>query len=162
MSVTLNVEIAIGCIAEAVTEFLDLLDREDGELGQTNVHDGAMSQIVLWCDTEIDKFTKSFAGPHILGRLALSPSKKFRSNSVQALVTMREVSEQRKQLEAAEEMGNNAAAATLRRKIALAEEEAKIHQQRQHDRLIVLEKTEGVSAFDSRAALSFEKDRQVS
>ena len=67
---------------------------------------------------------------------------------------MREVSEKQEQLKTAEEMGNHTGAATLRRKISLAEE-ARIHQQRHHDRLTVLEKSEGVSAFDNWAVLSF-------
>lgn len=145
-----------------MTEFLDLLDREDDELGQTNVHDGAMSQIVLWCDSEIDKFTKTLGGPHILGRLALSSSNNARSSSNQALSIMHDVSEQRKQLQTAEDIGNHAAAAALRRKIALSEEEAKLQQQRQQERLAALANTDGKSAVDSRVALSAEKDRQVS
>ena len=76
-------------------------------MGQTNVHDGAMSQIVLWCDLEIDKFTEIFGGPHILGRLALVSTKTSGALSSSNYLS-KTVYDQRNQLKAAEEIGNYA------------------------------------------------------
>mmetsp|Transcript_4471 Transcript_4471/g.5179 ORF Transcript_4471/g.5179 Transcript_4471/m.5179 type:complete len:813 (-) Transcript_4471:64-2502(-) len=74
------------CLATAVEGFLDLflvqdvttMPRDDGELSALsaasgNVPPGALASIVLWCDSELSKFSSAFGGTRILGNLALSP-----------------------------------------------------------------------------------------
>ena len=38
-----------------------------------NLPPGALASIVLWCDSELSKFSNSFGGARILGNLPLSP-----------------------------------------------------------------------------------------
>ena len=38
-----------------------------------NVPPGALASIVLWCDSELSKFSSAFGGTRILGNLALTP-----------------------------------------------------------------------------------------
>lgn len=73
------------CLAIAVEGFLDLFlvqsinspsrDEESSTLSAAsrNVPPGALASIVLWCDSELSKFSAAFGGTRILGNLALSP-----------------------------------------------------------------------------------------
>lgn len=86
------------CLAGSVEGFLDLFlvhsdlasptsnnnggrsdDRSFGEsasmlsAASRNVPPGALASIVLWCDSELSKFSSAFSGNRILGNLALSP-----------------------------------------------------------------------------------------
>lgn len=77
------------CLAGAVEGFLDLFLVQLGGIGNSsskdedassmlslasrNVPPGALSSIVLWCDSELSKFSSAFGGTRILGNLALSP-----------------------------------------------------------------------------------------
>ena len=78
------------CLASSVEGFLDLFiasgDRkvDDMSVGdassiQSGIHQiknvpaGAVSSVVLWCDTELTKFAAAFGGTRILANLALSP-----------------------------------------------------------------------------------------
>lgn len=81
------------CLAESVEGFLDLFlhsaesgtqpEKIEGEpsFDETslmpgasgNVPPGALASIVLWCDSELSKFSSAFGGTRILGNLALSP-----------------------------------------------------------------------------------------
>lgn len=80
------------CLASSVEGFLDLFlvnaelsspgnGRDDRSLEDTsllsqaskNVPPGALASIVLWCDSELSKFSSAFSGTRILGNLALSP-----------------------------------------------------------------------------------------
>lgn len=79
------------CLAGAVEGFLDLFfvnsetpmnGKDDRSLEDTasmlssssrHVPPGALASIVLWCDSELSKFSSAFSGTRILGNLALSP-----------------------------------------------------------------------------------------
>mmetsp|Transcript_28823 Transcript_28823/g.40428 ORF Transcript_28823/g.40428 Transcript_28823/m.40428 type:complete len:777 (+) Transcript_28823:278-2608(+) len=77
------------CLANAVEGFLDLFltaedaktkDVGDGDSidqssmqSSKNIPPGALAAIVLWCDSELSKFSSAFGGTRILGNLALSP-----------------------------------------------------------------------------------------
>jgi hypothetical protein len=74
------------CLASAVEGFLDLFltqpesysngkDEENSIMSASSriVPPGALSSIVLWCDSELSKFASAFGGTRILGNLALSP-----------------------------------------------------------------------------------------
>jgi len=77
------------CLANAVEGFLDLFltaefskskgagdtDSIDQSSMQSskNIPPGALAAIVLWCDSELSKFSSAFGGTRILGNLALSP-----------------------------------------------------------------------------------------
>jgi len=89
------------CLAGAVEGFLDLFlmqpegvskdDRgaEDASMlssASRNVPPGALASIVLWCDSELSKFSSAFSGTRILGNLALSPPP--RQDSAQGKVRM--------------------------------------------------------------------------
>lgn len=160
-------------LAEAIDGFLDLFVDYSKQ-----VPAGALASIIFWCDVELVKFAVAFGGNLILGRLALSPNKNANNNNAQTKTNMHNfelgLNDQRNQLRAAEEMGNYAAAATLRRKIALAEENAKKQQNRQATRLQMIEAANasmssskskssggGSMSMDSRTAMSPEKDRQL-
>jgi hypothetical protein len=47
---------------------------------QRNVPQTALASIVLWCDSELAKFSSAFGGTRILGNLALSPPPRRSSN----------------------------------------------------------------------------------
>ena len=48
---------------------------------QRNVPQTALAAIVLWCDSELAKFSSAFGGTRILGNLALSPPPRRSSNN---------------------------------------------------------------------------------
>lgn len=48
---------------------------------QRNVPPTALAAVVLWCDSELAKFSSAFGGTRILGNLALSPPPRRNSNS---------------------------------------------------------------------------------
>eukprot|EP00804_Cyclotella_cryptica_P010851 CCRYP_008780-RA/>CCRYP_008780-RA protein AED:0.04 eAED:0.04 QI:498/1/1/1/1/1/4/447/817 len=74
-------------LATAVEGFLDLFDGDAGKTGSDDdtslnskslggvkrVPSGALSAIVLWCDSELAKFANVFGSSRLLGSLALSP-----------------------------------------------------------------------------------------
>lgn len=87
------------CLASAVEGFLDLFlsqpelsttkDEDSNSLmsaASRNVPPGALASIVLWCDSELSKFSSAFGGTRILGNLALSPPP--RQEAVQSKVRM--------------------------------------------------------------------------
>jgi len=81
------------CLAGSVEGFLDLFlhsleagaqphglesdpsfdDQSLMTAASRNVPPGALASIVLWCDSELSKFSSAFGGTRILGNLALSP-----------------------------------------------------------------------------------------
>lgn len=76
------------CLASAIEGFLDLFlaavpDKQHGLDDQSSLHTdmqsmrdlpaGALASIVLWCDSELSKFSAAFGGTRVLGNLALSP-----------------------------------------------------------------------------------------
>jgi hypothetical protein len=75
------------CLAGAIEGFLDLFlaptptDKKDFGLDEgsistdtgSNLPAGALASIVLWCDSELSKFSQAFGGARILGNLSLSP-----------------------------------------------------------------------------------------
>jgi hypothetical protein len=84
------------CLATSVEGFLDLFlspgptlmngDKpgDDLSLGESSLHShaaknvpaGAIASVVLWCDSELAKFSSAFGGTRILANLALSPPPK--------------------------------------------------------------------------------------
>ena len=85
-------------LAVAVEGFLDLFlvasepkadNPKDEELdnssmltgAQRNVPPTALAAVVLWCDSELAKFSSAFGGTRILGNLALSPPPRRSSSS---------------------------------------------------------------------------------
>jgi hypothetical protein len=83
------------CLATSVEGFLDLFlspsttmnnDKhgDDASLGGSSLHShaaknvpaGAVASVVLWCDSELAKFSSAFGGTRILANLALSPPPK--------------------------------------------------------------------------------------
>ena len=48
---------------------------------QRNVPSTALAAVVLWCDSELAKFSSAFGGTRILGNLALSPPPRRNGNS---------------------------------------------------------------------------------
>mmetsp|Transcript_5608 Transcript_5608/g.8209 ORF Transcript_5608/g.8209 Transcript_5608/m.8209 type:complete len:850 (-) Transcript_5608:156-2705(-) len=168
-STVIDIEISVKQLSRSF--FTALVEAIDGFLalfGNNEVPAGALASIIFWCDVELVKFAAAFGGNLILGRLALCPNKN--NAAIQDMHSRNEsLKDQRNQLKAAEEMGNFAAAATLRRKIALAEEKAKKQQKRQATRLQIIENAAAVSSstptassnMDSRTPMSPEKDRQL-
>jgi len=91
------------CLAGAVEGFLDLfLVQPDGlsirdedtssilSQASRNVPPGALASIVLWCDSELSKFSSAFGGTRILGNLALSPPPKEANQSKMRMVGFEE------------------------------------------------------------------------
>jgi len=138
------------CLAMAVEGFLDLFlertnDTHRDELMEEmssinsnttgrNVPAGALSAIVLWCDSELSKFASVFGGSRLLGNLALAPKVVFnnRKNINNALSTaiskfenIAGIAQQKNQLRTAEENGEFQVAAMLRRKIAQYQKDQK-------------------------------------
>lgn len=85
------------CLAGAVEGFLDLFlvagakgDDDDTASMLTNatrnVPPGALASIVLWCDSELSKFSSAFGGTRILGNLALSPPPRQETTSKARMV----------------------------------------------------------------------------
>mmetsp|Transcript_54111 Transcript_54111/g.80741 ORF Transcript_54111/g.80741 Transcript_54111/m.80741 type:complete len:821 (-) Transcript_54111:68-2530(-) len=91
------------CLAGSVEGFLDLFQfqselgspsHDDHSVGNSsssmmtaasrNVPPGALSSIVLWCDSELSKFSSAFGGTRILGNLALSPPPRSESQKAQS------------------------------------------------------------------------------
>jgi hypothetical protein len=81
------------CLAGAVEGFLDLFlvqpdsvairDEDSSSIlssASRNVPPGALASIVLWCDSELSKFSSAFGGTRILGNLALSPPPRMDNN----------------------------------------------------------------------------------
>eukprot|EP00934_Nitzschia_sp_Nitz4_P005106 Nitzschia sp. Nitz4//scaffold178_size73299//66749//69252//NITZ4_005721-RA/size73299-snap-gene-0.136-mRNA-1//1//CDS//3329539188//5096//frame0 len=74
------------CLAGAIEGFLDIFlasanDRSSFRTDESSIHTdgfrdlpaGALASIVLWCDSELAKFSAAFGGTRILGNLALTP-----------------------------------------------------------------------------------------
>eukprot|EP00543_Licmophora_paradoxa_P001814 CAMPEP_0202452480 /NCGR_PEP_ID=MMETSP1360-20130828/10686_1 /ASSEMBLY_ACC=CAM_ASM_000848 /TAXON_ID=515479 /ORGANISM="Licmophora paradoxa, Strain CCMP2313" /LENGTH=711 /DNA_ID=CAMNT_0049071317 /DNA_START=6 /DNA_END=2141 /DNA_ORIENTATION=+ len=87
------------CLAGAVEGFLDLFlvaagkDPDGADDASSlltnatrNVPPGALASIVLWCDSELSKFSSAFGGTRILGNLALSPPPRQESTSKARMV----------------------------------------------------------------------------
>jgi hypothetical protein len=95
--------------------------------GINSIPSTALATICLWCDSELSKYASAF-GLKVLGNLALTP-KEGNSNSITKKIMKFEASADithlKEQLRAAEEMGEYAAAAKLRKKIAIQEQEEK-------------------------------------
>jgi len=83
-------------LAVAVEGFLDLFlvtsepnHPKDEEIDNSSMLTGAqkvvpptaLAAVVLWCDSELAKFSSAFGGTRILGNLALSPPPRRNSNS---------------------------------------------------------------------------------
>lgn len=89
------------CLAGAVEGFLDLFlvqpdilkDEDNSSIlssASRNVPPGALASIVLWCDSELSKFSSAFGGTRILGNLALSPPPKDSNQSKVRMVGFEE------------------------------------------------------------------------
>ena len=95
--------------------------------GINSIPSTALATICLWCDSELSKYASAFC-LKVLGNLALTP-KEGNSNSITKKIMKFEASADithlKEQLRAAEEMGEYAAAAKLRKKIAIQEQEEK-------------------------------------
>jgi len=171
------------CLAMAVEGFLDLFMEHGGTqkphnaLGrlddddQSSLHStvgkkvpaGALAAIVLWCDSELLKFSAAFGGTRVLGNLQLAPPARggvLNSTTLSASKKnlnqpplQETITEQKIRLRQAEEMGEFAAAAALRQKITDMEQEERKNRAKG---------VGGGSTNDLRAGASSDnKDRQA-
>mmetsp|Transcript_19837 Transcript_19837/g.22845 ORF Transcript_19837/g.22845 Transcript_19837/m.22845 type:complete len:265 (-) Transcript_19837:56-850(-) len=134
----------------AVEGFLDLFDggKLDEDENQSlvssvgkNVPASALASVVLWCDAELCKFASFLTGPKVIGRLALSSANARHaatsdehfmilsslaeggsvSKSDQQESLQKSIEQQKSRLKAAEDMGEFAVAAEVRRQISKLE-----------------------------------------
>jgi hypothetical protein len=135
------------CLSNSVEGFLDLFlnTPKDDEIEKDNsledssiqsaagkkIPPGALSAVVLWCDSELAKFSAAFGGHRVLGNLALSPPPRA-SDSESAFskkllgMSSTNPASTRESLRAAEEMGEFAAAANLRKKLAEQDKKTRV------------------------------------
>jgi hypothetical protein len=133
------------CLSNSVEEFLDLFlntakeDEKDNSMEDSSIQSaaskkippGALSAVVLWCDSELAKFSAAFGGHRVLGNLALSPPPRA-SDSESAFskkllgMSSTNPASTRESLRAAEEMGEFAAAANLRKKLAEQDKKTRV------------------------------------
>ena len=131
------------CLSQSVEGFLDLFLSEASEKSKSSdlgssfdemssinsgaakkVPAGAISAVVLWCDSELSKFAAAFGGTRVLGNLALSPPTLGAGDSTTSGLGDKEsIADLRKKLRDAEETGEYSAAAKIRSKLAEMEQD---------------------------------------